>query len=192
MNTSITQDTVKASDDNPTKQTVGESDGMSNSTDRENITEEDSLDEKIEAVEAIKKFTNEDEDDAGEFSLKSILGGDILQSRFILKQVLFIFYLVVLCLIYTANRYSSQQDAILIDSLRTHLQDVKYNVMTQSSELLNLTRQSNIEKLLQNTQDSLLHNPVTPPYLILKDGYDDKPPLEEEVEDPNLPTGDEV
>lgn len=148
------------------------------------------LNERIEAVEAIKKFTNED--DSGEFSLRAILGGDILQSRFILKQVLFIFYVVVLCLLYTANRYSSQQDAILVDSLRTHLQNVKYNVMTQSSELLNMTRQSNIEKQLHNTKDSLLHNPVTPPYLILKDGYDDKPPLEEEVEDPNLPTGDEV
>lgn len=192
MKTSTNNDPIIVSDDNSSTANVGMPDSESNGTDENQVASNESLNEKIEAVEAIKKFTDEEEDDGGEFSLKSILGGDILQSRFILKQVLFIFYLVVLCLIYTANRYSSQQDAIVIDSLRTHLQDVKYNVMTQSSELLNLTRQSNIEKLLRNTKDSLLHNPVTPPYLILKDGYDDKPPLEEDVDDPDLPTGDEV
>lgn len=117
-----------------------------------------------EAIEAIKKFT--DEDDLGEISVKSILGGDFLMSRFVMKQVLFVMFCVVLMIIYTANRYDSQQDAILIDSLRLHLQEVKYNVLTQSSQLMNSTRQSNIEDALRNTNDSSLHNPITPPFLI--------------------------
>ena len=54
----------------------------------------------------------------------------------------------------------------MIDSLRNHLQDVKYNVLTQSSELMNLVRQSNVEKKLRTTDDSLLHNSITPPFLI--------------------------
>ena len=62
----------------------------------------------------------------------------------------------------------NQQDAILIDSLRGRLQEVKYNVLTQSSELMNLTRQSNVEKALRATSDSLLHNSITPPFLIKK------------------------
>ena len=43
---------------------------------------------------------------------------------------------------------------------------MKYNVLTQSSELMNLTRQSNVEKSLRGTPDSLLHNSITPPFLI--------------------------
>lgn len=120
--------------------------------------------EDQEAIEAIKKFT--DEDDMGEISIKSILGGDFLMSKLVMKQVLFVMFCVVLMIVYTGNRYSSQQDAILIDSLRSHLQDVKYNVLTQSSELMNLTRQSSVEKALRYTKDSVLHNPITPPYLI--------------------------
>lgn len=131
--------------------------------------EEQSVSDKREAIEVLKKYTDEDEDDMGELSLKSILGGDILQSRFIMKQVLFIMFCVFLTLLYTGNRYASQQDAITIDSLRMKLQEVKYNVLTQSSELMNISRQSNVERRLKETKDSVLENPITPPFLIEKD-----------------------
>lgn len=123
-----------------------------------------------EAIEALKKFTEEgDDDEVDEISLRSILGGDILQSRFIRNQIFFIMFCVLLTLLYTGNRYSSQQDAITIDSLRTELQKVKYNVLTQSSELMNVSRQSNVELRLRQTKDSVLEIPITPPYLIPSD-----------------------
>ena len=123
--------------------------------------------EEQEAMEAIRKFTSEEDDDEfGEISVKSILGGDFLMSRFIIRQIMFVMFCVVLMILYTGNRYDSQQDAILIDSLRGRLQEVKYNVLTQSSELMNLSRQSNVEKMLVGTPDSLLHNSITPPFLI--------------------------
>ena len=123
--------------------------------------------EEQEAIEAIRKFTNEDdESELGEISVKSILGGDFLMSKFMIKQIMFVVFCVFLMLIYTGNRYDSQQDIILIDSLRGRLQEVKYNVLTQSSELMNLTRQSNVEKRLRSTPDSLLRNSITPPFLI--------------------------
>ena len=122
--------------------------------------------EEQEAIEAIRKFTDEDEDEIGEISVKSILGGDFLMSKFMVKQIMFVMFCVLLMILYTGNRYDSQQDAILIDSLRGRLQEVKYNVLTQSSELMNLTRQSNVEKALRATSDSLLHNSITPPFLI--------------------------
>ena len=122
--------------------------------------------EEQEAMEAIRKFTNEDDNELGEISVKSILGGDFLMSKFMIKQIMFVMFCVLLMILYTGNRYDSQQDIILIDSLRGRLQEVKYNVLTQSSELMNLTRQSNVEKSLRGTPDSLLHNSITPPFLI--------------------------
>lgn len=123
--------------------------------------------EAAQTIEAIKKFT--DEDDMGEISLKSILGGDILQSKFFRNQILWFIFVAILMILYTGNRYSSQQDIIKIDSLRNKLQDVKYNVLTQSSELMNLSRQSKIEERLKLTSDSLLQNPTSPPFLIEND-----------------------
>lgn len=121
----------------------------------------------LERDEAIKRYV-EDEDEFGDISFKSIMGGDILKSRFFQRQVMFILFVVVLMLIYTGNRYSSQQDIIVIDSLKVQLQKERYNVLTQSSELLNLTRQSNIEKALRENGDSALANPITPPYEIIQ------------------------
>ncbi len=120
--------------------------------------------EEAEAIEAIKKYT--EEDDLGRVTLSSIIGGDILQSKFSRSLVQWFILVAILMLIYTYNRYQSQQDIITIDNLKTELQEVKYNVLTQSSELMNLSRQSNVEKYLKATNDSMLKNPTTPPYLI--------------------------
>lgn len=139
--------------------------------------------EAREAIKAIRKFTDEDDDDEfGEISVKSILGGDFLMSRFIIRQIMFVMFCVVLMILYTGNRYDSQQDVILIDSLRGRLQEVKYNVLTQSSELMNLSRQSNVEKMLVGTPDSLLHNSIIPPFL-LKAGDDRRSFSERKVEE---------
>ncbi len=125
--------------------------------------------EQERALEALKKYTDEEtDDDKDEISLRSIFGGDILQSRFMLKQILWVVVIVVLMIVYTANRYSAQKDIIRIAQLREQLQEVKYKVLTQSSELMNLTRQSNVEKILKQTKDSTLLNPTSSPYLIKK------------------------
>lgn len=119
--------------------------------------------ERREAKAIIAKMSDEED---SEISLKSIFGGEFLQSRFFINQILFVVVIVILAIVYTGNRYAAQQDTILIDSLRHKLQDVKYNVMTQSSVLMNMTRQSNVEQGLKATKDSMLQAPLTHPYLI--------------------------
>jgi len=127
----------------------------------EEAAEDAAEEEKNEAdpVDVVKRYVNDDEDEEdefGEISFRSILGGDILQSRFFLRQIVFILFVAVLLLFYTGNRYSSQQELIEIERLKMQLQTERYNVLTQSSELLNLMRQSNIEKTLRLNGDSAL------------------------------------
>lgn len=135
---------------------------------KEKQSEEKEIVEQQEAIKAIKKFADEDEDedDLGEISLKSIIGGDILQSHFMQHQVLFFMFLMVLALLYTGNRYASQKEALLIDSLKVELQEERYKVLTIESELLNASRQSEIVKLLKINGDSMLINTTTPPFEI--------------------------
>jgi len=112
---------------------------------------------RSETEDVVQRYVDdEDEDEFGEVSFRSIMGGDILQSRFFQRQVIFILFVAALMLVYTGNRYSSQQEIIAIDSLKVKLQQERYNVLTQSSELLNLMRQSNIEKTLRLNGDSAL------------------------------------
>lgn len=129
------------------------------------------LNEK-EIKETIEKYTDDEdlkEDKFGHVSLRTIIGGDIFQSRFFLKQIAFIFFVVILLLLYTGNRYASQQDIITIDSLELQLQEERYKVLTQSSELTNATRQSKVEEQLLEMGDTSLFSSHTPPYEIKRE-----------------------
>jgi len=122
---------------------------------------------KQRKVEMPADDDEDDEDDEFEqISFRNIIGGDILQSKFFLSKVMFIIFCVVLMLIYTGNRYGSLQDIITIDSLKQELRDVHYEVLTQSSDLINLSRQSNIETKLAEQGDSAMLNNNTPPFAL--------------------------
>lgn len=105
-------------------------------------------------------------DNDSDFSITNILGGEILRNPYVLKQMTFIGFVTLLCIIYTANRFQSQEDVQEIEALRTELQNIKYKVLTQSSELVNLTRQSTIVSTLRHTADSTIVMPELPPYYI--------------------------
>jgi len=129
-----------------------------------------------EIKETIEKYTDDEdlkEDKFGHVSLRSIIGGDIFQSRFFLKQIAFIFFVVILLLLYTGNRYASQQDIITIDSLELQLQEERYKVLTQSSELTNATRQSKVEEQLLEMGDTTLFSSHTPPFEIKSESPSD-------------------
>lgn len=129
-----------------------------------------------EIKETIEKYTDDEdlkEDKFGHVSLRSIIGGDIFQSRFFLKQIAFIFFVVILLLLYTGNRYASQQDIITIDSLELQLQEERYKVLTQSSELTNATRQSKVEEQLLEIGDTTLFSSHTPPFEIKSESPSD-------------------
>lgn len=129
--------------------------------------EKKQLEQQKEAIEAIKRFTDdEDEDEFGRVSFKTIMGGDILQSKFFLNQVIFIIFCVILLLLYTGNRYSSLQDIIRIDSLNAQFTKIHYEVLTQSSHLLNKQRQSNVEAKLLQVGDTAMTNNNTPPFAL--------------------------
>lgn len=139
-------------------------------TSQDDTSEQDDAQQEGSLDDVAKRYVDDEGDDEfGEISLKSFLGGDLLSSKFFRRQVIFILFVAMLMLLYTGNRYSAQQEIITIDSLKVQLQKERYNVLTQSSELLNLSRQSNIERALRANGDSAIVNPTTPPYEIFAD-----------------------
>lgn len=134
--------------------------------------EQSTAEQKHGLRDTLRRFAKEEDDDdesgIGSISLRSVLGGDILQSPFFLRQVVFIMFVIFLMLLYTANRYAAQEDLIVIDSLQIRLQETQYRVLTQSSELMNLTRQTKVEEQLRKMGDTTLlsTHAQTPPYEI--------------------------
>ena len=100
------------------------------------------------------------------FTLRKILGGDILTTQAVRRQVWLLLLITLFVIIYISNRYSCQQDLIMIDKLQKELKDAKYKALSSSSQLTEKTRESKVLEILQNNKDSVLKIPNQPPYVI--------------------------
>ena len=99
-------------------------------------------------------------------SLRKILGGDILNTAIIRRQIWLFVLIAFFMLLYISNRYSCQQDIIEIDHLQTQLQDAKYKALSSNSQLTEKSRESNGLNELKNNKDSVLKMASQPPYII--------------------------
>lgn len=135
------------------------------SGDPKELAEEEEHEESFK--EAIAKQAIEDEAPlSSSFTLRKILGGDILTAQVIRRQIWLIVLVVFFIIIYISNRYSIQQDMIEIDQLQEELQNAKYKALSSSSQITERSRESNVLKMLQNNKDSVLHIATQPPYII--------------------------
>lgn len=123
--------------------------------------------EELTLQEVIEETATEDEAPQSRmFSLRKILGGDILSAAIIRRQVWLILLIVFFMIIYVSNRYSCQQDIIEIDKLHQQLTDAKYKALSSESELTELSRESNVLEMLKDNKDSVLKIASQPPYFI--------------------------
>lgn len=134
----------------------------------DNSQKKDSSEEHNPSLaEVLKERATEDEAPLSRtFSLKKILGGDILYTSFIRRQVWLFLLIAMFMVVYIANRYSCQQDIIEIDKLQDELLDAKYKALSSNSQLTEKSRQSNILDMLKSNKDSTLKLPTQPPYII--------------------------
>ena len=117
--------------------------------------------------EVIRQQATEDEaPQSRTFSLRKILGGDVLSTSFMRRQVWLCVLIALFIVIYIGNRYSCQQDIIEIDALQKELKDAKYKALSSNCKLTELSRQSNVLEMLKNNKDSTLKMPTQPPYII--------------------------
>ena len=125
-------------------------------------------DESLEAIETLAKVINQEEGATTneKLTLKTFVGGDVLQYSIVKKMVVFTMFVVLLALIYTGNTYVGQQKEKEIDSLRRVLQEEQYKALTQSSVLLGESSLTQIEELLKQNGDSALTTSDTPPIIV--------------------------
>lgn len=151
---------------------------MQNETTSEESQEEE-IQEEEEANEAVtghrdqslpakvERFTQRESlGNKSKISLKDILGGEILTRSTFRKQFGLIAVCVFYVILYITNRYQAQQELIEIEELKIELQKQKYYSLTRSGEFTIRSRQSQVEKMLKQTPDSMLVTPKEPPFII--------------------------
>lgn len=137
---------------------------------KNNDSNNDTDDEREEGkslADVIREHANEVERrPLGSLTLKSIVGGDILATTAVRKQIGVIMLIVLFMLVYISDRYSCQQSLIQIDKLNEELNDAKAKALSSSSKLTEKSRESRVLEMLQACKDSTLHISTQPPYII--------------------------
>lgn len=81
-------------------------------------------------------------------NLKSWIDGDMLLSPLLQRHLGLILLVFALILAYVSNRYAFQQEQVEIQRLRTERDDIKYEALARSSELMEKSRESNIQRFI--------------------------------------------
>ena len=152
---------------NNTTATADEEKPNGQTTENANKSENKPPESRPPLKEAIEEQATEDEGPQPRlFRLKKILGGDILYTSFVRRQIWLFMLIGAFLIVYIGSRYSCQQDLIQIDKLQVKLKDAKYKALSSTSQLTEISRESNVIELLKNNKDSVLKIPSAPPYKI--------------------------
>jgi len=108
---------------------------------------------------------SEDLSDIKSSSVRDILNGNILTKRFFQKQYGLVLLVAVLAFLYVDNRYYCETQLAKEIELKKKIQDVKYESLTISAELMQISRQSNVLKMINERGVSLIRT-STPPIVI--------------------------
>lgn len=96
---------------------------------------------------------------------RDIVNGNILTKSYIRKQYPLVILLAVIAIFYVDNGFYCEKQLSRVIKLKRDLQDIKYESLTISAELMETSRQSNVRKLIKERGLTLIE-PNTPPVVI--------------------------
>ena len=160
----ITDEKAQASQE-PPKQETPKQEIQKEETPKEEPQQQEAPQASLKEVLA-KQAIEEEASGSSSFTLRKILGGDILTAQIIRRQIWLVILIVFFVIIYISNRYNIQNDIIELDKLQKELQDTKYKALSTSSQITEKSRESNVLDMLKNNKDSVLHIATQPPYII--------------------------
>jgi len=93
---------------------------------------------------------SEDFSDIKSSTVRDILNGNILTNRFLQKQYGLLIMIAVLAFFYVDNRYYCETQLAKEIEMKKKIQDVKYESLTISAELMQISRQSTVLNLIKS------------------------------------------
>lgn len=99
-------------------------------------------------------------------SIKELLDGSLIANDFIAKQLLYIVFVVILAFAYIANRYHAEKVVRANFKLTQEISDLRAEAITTSSELMLISKQSEVARLVEKRGLGLKES-VEPPKKII-------------------------
>jgi hypothetical protein len=93
-----------------------------------------------------------------QFSFRSLISGNVLTQKFVIKQAPFLALLVIISLLIIANRNHAEKLIIQSNDLQSEVKELRFQAITTSSELMMVSRQSRVQQLVQERNLKLIEN----------------------------------
>jgi len=112
------------------------------------------------------EFDQSIEEKEKNFSLRDLLDGNVLTRKAVLKQSRFILLLVLIAFLSIANRNHAEKTVIRLNSLQRDVKEMRARSISTSSELVRISRQSEVKRLVYRYELGLEENLEPPKKLI--------------------------
>ena len=100
------------------------------------------------------------------FSLRDLLDGNVLTRQTVIKQSRFILLLVIIAFLSIANRNHAEKTVIRLNRLQGDVKELRSQSITISSDLVRISRQSEVVRLVNRYELGLQENLEPPKKLI--------------------------
>jgi len=99
-------------------------------------------------------------------SFRDLLDGNVLTRKAVLKQSRFILLLVLIAFLSIANRNHAEKTVINLNRLQSDVKELRARSISTSSELVQISRQSEVKRLVNRYELGLEENLEPPKKLI--------------------------
>lgn len=112
----------------------------------------------------MEDFINQKEEqkELTKYSLKELITGNILKQKGVIKQLPFIIFIVMLAVLYIANRYHAEYMVRKTVKLQEELNDLRAESITIASKLMSESRQSQVIRLVEEKKLGLKESTIPP------------------------------
>jgi hypothetical protein len=100
------------------------------------------------------------------FSFRDLVDGNVLTRKAVLKQSRFVLLLVLIAFISIANRNHAEKTVIRLNRLQRDVKELRSKSITISSDLVKISRQSEVVRLVNRYELNLEENLEPPKKLI--------------------------
>ncbi len=112
------------------------------------------------------EFDQSIEEKEKSFSFRDLLDGNVLTRKAVLKQSRFILLLVLIAFMSIANRNHAEKTVINLNRLQSDVKELRARSISTSSELVQISRQSEVKQLVNRYELGLEENLEPPKKLI--------------------------
>lgn len=101
-------------------------------------------------------------------AVKDLLDGNVLTKDIVVAQIPFIIFLTILAFFYIGNRYHAEKVVRESIILQKELDELRAEAITTASELMFISKQSEVSKLVQSRNLNLVESLEPPKKIIIK------------------------